>query len=214
MNVRMLVCGFVLGVGTALVSTEILLAGEPGFDDERMKLYQKYSLPGPFHDKMEFFEGEWDATMKIWIEGPDAPPALSTTTISNTLMFGDRFLQTRMAGTINLEINGEVMVIPTEAIGYLGYDNFKEKYVSVWIDSHNTGIHYAEGNIDETGKIFTYFGMMDVWEENARDRPYKMVDRIVDDSTIVTEMHDLMLQGETRIFEMVSKRRRPSSDKP
>lgn len=214
MNVRMLVCGFVLGAGTALVSTEILSAGEPGDDDERLRLYQKYALPGPFHEKMEFFEGEWDVTTKIWMEGPDAPPALSTATVSNKFIFGDRFLQTRMAGTINLEINGEVMTIPTEAIGYLGYDNFKEKYVTVWIDSHNTGIHYAEGNVDKTGKIFTYFGTMDVWQENARDRPYKIVDRIVDDNTIVTEMHDLMRQGETRIFEMVSKRRRPPKVKP
>ena len=213
MNVRMLVCGFVLGAGTALVSTEILSAGEPDFDDARMKLYQKYALPGPFHDKMEFFEGEWDVTTKIWMEGPDAPPALSTATVSHKFMFGDRFLQTTMRGTINLEINGEVMAIPTEAIGYLGYDNFKEKYVSVWIDSYNTGIHYAEGNVDETGKIFTYFATMDVWEENARDRPYKMVDRIVDDNTIVSEVHDLIVQGETRIFEMVSKRRLPPKAK-
>ncbi len=214
MKFRMLLCGFSLGVVAALLSGELLSAGGPRDDDEMMRLYQKYALPGPFHEKLEFFEGEWDVTTKIWMSGPDAPPAVSTSTVSSKLMFGDRFLQTKMRGTMNLEINGEVMPIPMEAIGYVGYDNFKQKYTSVWIDSHNTGIYYAEGNVDETGKVFTYFGTMDVWEENARDRPYKMVDRIIDENTTVSEMHDLMLEGQTRIFEMVAKRRQPVATMP
>ena len=210
----MVVCGFVLGAGTALVSTELL--GEAGDVDmaELMKAYQKYTTPGEGHKRLEFFEGVWEVDMKIWMEGPDAPPALSTATVSNTLMFGDRFLQTESRGTMTMEIGGTVMQIPTEAVGYIGYDIFKEKYVTIWIDSHNTGIYYAEGNVDETGKVFTYFGLMDMWEENARDRPYKIVDRVVDQNTMVTQMYDLMSTDARPIFEMTSKRKQPRKPTP
>jgi hypothetical protein len=96
-----------------------------------------------------------------------------------------------------------------EAIGYIGYDNFKEKYIGIWIDSHSTGIYYSEGTVDETGKLFTYFMEMDEWETGRRGVPYKMTDKVIDNGkTIVSEFHDLtMPDGKTLMMQMTSKRK-------
>jgi hypothetical protein len=75
------------------------------------------------------------------------------------------------------------------------------------VHSGGTGIYYAEGTVDETGKVFTYFANYDEWETDRRGVPYKMQDRIIDENTIVTTMYDLTMKPEeSKVFEMVSKR--------
>ena len=147
-------------------------------------------------------------TTKIWMEGPDEPPNVSHATVWSKAVFGGRFIHTTMKGTMSFEYQGKVIEFPTEAVGYVGYDNFKEKYVSVWIDSNGTAIYYAEGHVDPSGKIFTYYGEMDEWETGQRDKLYKIQTRIVNEDTVIDEMHDLtMADGKTLIFEMVSRRK-------
>lgn len=208
MRSRMLVLGFALGLVTALVSTGSLVAGPK--EDDMMRLFRKYAMPGPYHDRLEIFEGEWDVTTKIWMDGPDSPPVESTAVAQNRLIFGGRFLETRAVGEITFEIDGKPEKFPTEAVGYVGYDNYKEKYVSIWIDGHATGIHTAEGTVDASGKVFTYFGISDDWETGTRNRPFKVVDRIIDEDTTVSEVHDLMMKdGQTLVYETTAKRRKP-----
>ncbi|MHC4415468.1 MAG: DUF1579 domain-containing protein [Planctomycetota bacterium] len=213
MRLRLLICGFVLGMVSAILSGQDF---SPEADDEEaetermMRLWQKYALPGRYHENLEAFVGEWDTTTKIWMEGPENPPMASQATISSVMIFGDRFLQSKMRGSMSFEMRGQVIEVPFEAIGYVGYDNFKQKYVSVWIDSAGTAIYYAEGLPDKSGTVFTYYATMDEWETGQHDKPYKMVDRIVDEDTCVTEMFDLtMAPGETKVMEMVAKRKSP-----
>jgi hypothetical protein len=141
------------------------------------------------------------------MEGPDAPPTESKSKAWCRSAFGGRFIESKEQGTMSMVYKGEVVQVPTESIGFIGYDTFKEKYVSVWLHSGGTGIYYAEGTVDETGKVFTYFATYDEWETGRRGVPYKMVDRIVDENTLVTTMYDLTMKPqESKVFEMVSKR--------
>lgn len=217
MKLRLLALGFVFGVTTALLSSQVL-SGDKSDKAEKadkgaetkqmMELWKKYALPGDYHQKLEVFAGDWDVTTRIWMEGPGEPPNVSNSTVQSELIFGGRFLRTNMRGMMSLEVEGEMMEFPIEAVGYVGYDNFKQKYVSIWIDSHNTGIYYTEGFVDPTGRIFTYIGTMDEWETGQRDKPYKMVDQVISENRIVSQMHDLtMPEGQTRVFEMVAARK-------
>lgn len=211
--------GFAVGIAVSVVTSSALCQDDPdrGAEQNMMRLWQKYALPSEYHDLLEFFVGEWEVTTKIWWEGPDEPPIESQATIWSKLMYGGRFVETQMKGTMYLEIDGQMMPIPIRARGYTGYDNFKEKFIAVWIDSNGTGIYYSEGTVDKTGKVFTYFGTTDEWESGRRDVPFKMVDTIVDENTCVSEMYDLTTgPTQTRIFKMTARRKiegEPQDDK-
>jgi hypothetical protein len=212
MRTRWVAFGFAVGVVASLMTGEVLSqearVNERDAEQERMmKLWEKYALPGPFHEKLQFFVGTWDVTTKYWMEGPEGPPAESKSTMWGRMIYGGRFLETKTRGTMSFEYKGDVVQFPVESVGYIGYDKFKAKYVGIWIDSGSTGIYQAEGTVDETGKVFTYFSMWDEWESGRRNVPYKLVDTIRDENTIVTEFHDLTRpQGKTLLMQMTSRR--------
>ncbi len=211
MRFRTLACGFALGAATALVCTQVVsqVAEDDADRADLMQKWTQFALPGEYHDRFEFHAGKWDSTYTIWMEGPDKPPVISKTVVANTLIFGGRFLETRMRGTTQIEFNGEKMEVPIEGIGYRGYDNFKKKYVQVWVDNGGTGIYYSEGTADESGKVVTYFATTDDWQSGERDKPYKMVETIVDEDTVTLVMYDLtMPPGKDRLFEERSTRRK------
>ena len=211
MRLRWIASGFALGVAMSLVSGPVLSQEAPKQESEEKRVkpaWQKYTLPGKNHERLEYYVGTWDVTTKFWMDGPDKPPTESTATSWCRMIFGGRFVQTDMKGMMTVEIEGRMVPIPMEAVGYLGYDNFKEKYVGIWIDGHGTGIYYSEGTADKKGKVFTYFSMWDEWETGRRNVPYKVTDTILDADTIVTEFHDLTAEsGKTLVMQMKSKRR-------
>ena len=175
--------------------------------EQMMKLWEQYALPGPHHKMLEPFVGTWEVTTRMWMEGPDAPPTESRSTAWCRWIFGGRFVESKSQGTMSMEYKGEVVQVPTETISFIGYDSYKEKYVSVWMHSGGTGISYAEGTANESGRVFTYFATYDEWETGRRGVPYRMVDRLVDENTIVTTMYDLTMEPEaSKVFEMVSRR--------
>jgi hypothetical protein len=175
--------------------------------EQMMKLYEKYALPGPNHKLLEPYIGTWEVTTRMWMEGPEAAPSESKSTVWCRAIFGGRFIESKGQGTMSFEYKGEVVQFPTESVGYIGYDSFREKFVSSWIHSGGTGIYGAEGTVDETGTVFTYFATYDEWETGRRGVPYKMVDRFVGEDTLVSTMYDLTMEPEdSKVFEMVAKR--------
>ena len=204
MRFQTLACGFALGAVSTLFSTQVVsqMAEDDVGGADLMQKWKQFALPGEHHDRFEFHAGKWDSTCTIWMEGPDKPPVIGKTVVSSKLIFGGRFLETRMRGTTRMEFNGETMEVPIEGIGYLGYDNFKEKYVHFWIDNGGTGIYYSEGTSDESGKVTTFFSTVDEWQTGERDKPYKMVQTLIDKDTIKMVLYDLtMPPGRDRVFE-------------
>ncbi len=197
---------------SAALITTVALTQKAEDDADRadfMQKWKRFALPGEYHDRFEHYAGQWDTTFTMWIEGPDKPPVISKTVVSNKLIFGGRFLETRMRGTTQMEFNGEKIEVPIEGIGYRGYDNFKKKYVQFWIDNGGTGVYYSEGTVDESGKVVTYFATVDEWQSGERDKPCKMVETIVDEDTVTLVMYDLtMPPGKDRLFEERSTRRK------
>ena len=96
-----------------------------------------------------------------------------------------------------------------EGRGITGFDNFKKKFLSVWMDSNNTAMYSAEGMLDQTGRVVTFYGRMDEWMTDEHDKTVMYRHRVIDENTFVFEVHDLgIVPGETKVIEMEYRRRK------
>ena len=120
--------------------------------DEMMKAWIAFATPGASHKALEAFAGSWDVKAKTWMI-PGAPPTETAGTSENKMILGGRYLEQRYEGTM--------MGGPFSGIGVTGYDNYKKKFVSTWVDSMGTGIVEMSGSMDKAGKVITSWGMMD-----------------------------------------------------
>ena len=172
-----------------------------------MELWRKYNTPNEHHRKLEIYVGEWKVETKFWMDGIDKPPTVSKGTLTSRLIYGGRFLETEMNCIMLLKLGEVIMEIPIQGRGFTGYDTFKKKYTSSWIDSNSTSMWVAEGFLDKSGKVFTYYGTMDEWLTGEHDKPVKFIDRIINQDTVVSEIHDMSLEPDkTLVMRMVSTR--------
>ena len=82
----------------------------------------------------------------MWCDpDPNAPPMETSGSTETEMILGGRFLVDHTTG----EFNGQKF----EGMGISGYDNIKQKYISVWLDTMGTGMMTAEGQADAKGKV-------------------------------------------------------------
>lgn len=172
--------------------------GSPNME-EMMKKWEAMATPGEHHKLLDQFVGTWDVTSRMWMEGPDKPPMESKGTSKVTWILGGRFIQE--------EASGEMMGKPFAGLGLTGYDNFKNRYVSFWVDNSGTGLYTSEGGYNPQEKTFTYFGKMDDPSTGERDKTVMFVIRAADPNKHIFEMHDLEIGGKsTKVGEMIYTR--------
>jgi hypothetical protein len=160
-----------------------------------MELWQKLGSPGDMHKKLDYFAGEWTTTTRMWMNGHDAPPTETAGTSSAKWILGGRYIMA--------EHTGSIMGMPMEGLHIIGFDNYKNKFVNVWIDNMNTNMLYSEGLLDMTGDVLICYGAMDEWMTDQHDKAVKYVTRRVDDDTYMFEIHDLgIVPGETKVVEI------------
>jgi hypothetical protein len=73
-------------------------------------------------------------------------------------------------------------------MGLMGYDNFKKKYSSIWIDSMSTGIMHMTGTYDAATKTWTAVGE-DIDPSSGKTMKARDTLKIVSDSEQVMEMY-------------------------
>ncbi|MFQ5414886.1 MAG: DUF1579 domain-containing protein, partial [Phycisphaerae bacterium] len=177
------VCGGVVFAGmTALLTSQVLSqdqGGEQGGDSAMWAEAMKYAQPGAFHDHLKPMAGQWDLAVRMRM-APDAPWAESASTSSVKWIMGGRFLLE--------EVRGDAGGMPFEGMGMLGYDNFKKKYVSTWLDNMGTAIMISYGTCDASGKVFTLMGTHDNVFTGKKNDKAKSVTRIVNQDKQVVEM--------------------------
>ncbi len=151
-----------------------------GAMDEKamMEAWAKFATPGDAHKMLATSVGTWDTTVKSWWQ-PGAPPMESKGTAENRMIMGGRFLEGRFTGTM--------MDMPFEGLGYTGYDNYKKKYVSTWMDNMGTGVMTSMGSGDPSGKTMTFTGEMDDPME-GKTKPFKNTFTMVDNDHHTFEM--------------------------
>lgn len=166
--------------------------------DAMMKKWMEVATPGPQHKALESSVGEWEVASKWWM-APDAPPTESKGVSKVRSILGGRFMQE--------DYSGDFMGKPFNGMGLTGYDNFKKKYVSFWIDDAGTGMFTSEGAADPAGKVFTFQGKMDDAMTGEKDKPMKMILRILNANKRVFEMHDLSKGEKSLCGEMTYTRK-------
>lgn len=131
------------------VSEPMPMMQEQGGDepsmDEMMAAWMKAGMPGEQHRALDPFVGNWNATVKMWMD-PAAPPQESKGKMTSAWILGDRYLEQKY--------EGEFMGQPFTGLSIMGYDNAGEAYIGMWIDSMSTAMSISKGQL--SGKTFTF----------------------------------------------------------
>lgn len=145
----MVVAGVVVA-GTAAVRAEDQ-PQQPQMSPEQqaaMAEMMKLGQPGPQHEGLKKMEGNFTAKVKMYMS-PDAPPEESEGKLENHMILDGRYLVGEFQGTM--------MGMSYEGASLVGYDNQRQKWLSIWVDNMSTGAMIMEGEEDESGKV-TYTG--------------------------------------------------------
>jgi len=196
----------VIFAGLLLAQDKPAKDAKPGKDapavniEEMTKKWMAAATPGAAHKALDSQAGEWDLTTKMWTPGTAGPPTETKGTATTKWILGGRFLQS--------DVTGEMMGMPMTGLGITGYDNFKKKYVTYWIDSLGTAMYTAEGTADAAGKVFTYHGKMDEPATGEKDKPVKFIHRVLTADKHVFEIHDVALGANSKAMEMSYTRKK------
>ncbi|MBC8094756.1 MAG: DUF1579 domain-containing protein [Akkermansiaceae bacterium] len=165
---------------------------------EMMKKAEAAGKPGAPHTGLQSMVGEWKAEARFWM-APDAPPVASTGTSKVRAIHGGRFVQEEFTGTF--------MGKPFTGTGITGYDNTKQKFVSIWLDDMSTGMLMTEGTADASGKVFTFEGKMDCAMTGEKNKAVRCILRVESPEKHIFEMHDPSLGEKSRTGEIVYTRK-------
>lgn len=153
----------------------------PAMDEKAMMdMMQKLASPGPGHKKLDFMVGTWNAKTTMWMDpDPKRPPMVSEGTSIHKWVLGGRYLEQRFEGTF--------MGGPFSGVGYTGYDNYRKKYNSTWMDTLATAGMTSSGNFDAAGKVLTSTGKMDD-PSTGKFTPFREKMTIVSNDEVLFEM--------------------------
>lgn len=150
---------------------------------------QDGAKPGPEHEMLKKWEGNWDATMKMMgmeIKG----------TSTYKMELGGLWL----ASTFEAEFFGSKFT----GKGMESYDANKKKFVSVWLDSMSTSPMVLEGAYDKETKKLTMTG--EGPGEGGKVQKIKTVTEFKDENTAHFEMY--MGDVKEPSFTIVYKRKK------
>ena len=118
-------------------------------DEDPMAAMAELAKPGPEHERLQVFLGEWTTRTKAWYD-PAQPPAESGGSATYASVLGGRF--------VRADYRGDMMGMPFTGELTLGYDKARKQYVSTWCDTLSTALEVSRGSCSEDGKVFTLTG--------------------------------------------------------
>lgn len=155
--------------------------------------------PGPKHELLKRFLGEWDVATSFVMGGERSPAERSRMTAS--WMIDGRWLEMRIAGKLMGEDH--------QGCTLLGHDNFKQCYVMTMVSSVDTMMLRAEGRLSREGDVLTVYGQMDEYMTGEHDKMVKYVWRLVSADEFTFEVHDLAIgEPNTMVIESRYTRRK------
>jgi hypothetical protein len=197
MKLRRLLSLIVVGLAAMGLAGVVAQEKKPKMDPA-MEAWMKYANPGEHHKHLQGLIGSWDAKTR-WRPAPGAPVQESTGEAKHSWVLGGRF--------VHLTYESKFMEQPFSGIGYIGYDNYKQKYVSVWMDSMGTLMETAQGTSDAAGKVITLRGEYDDPVSGKTKTP-KSIYRFTSPNQYVLEMYDTGPDGkEFKALEVVHARK-------
>jgi hypothetical protein len=120
----------------------------PGWTLEDMQACMLAGTPGEMHKELAKDVGVWNGKTTMWM-GPGGEAMKSECVSTITPIMDGRY--------IKCEIKGDMPGMgPFDGFGLYGFDNVSQKFVSIWIDNHSTGIMTGTGELSEDGKVMTW----------------------------------------------------------
>jgi hypothetical protein len=104
---------------------------------------QEFQKPGPEHERLKMYEGNWDAVMEMGGQSTKA-------TATYKSICGGMWMAS--------DFQGDLGGIPFQGHGVDGYDQRKKKYVGAWFDSLTSAPLRFEGNYDPKTKLVVMTG--------------------------------------------------------
>jgi uncharacterized protein DUF1579 len=158
---------------------------------------RRFTQPGEHHKALERFLGKWSTEMRFFMGGTPTPPEKGTAEF--TWLMAGRWLESRSKGSM--------MGMPAESFLLMGYDNFKQSYVTTMVSSIDTAMNHSEGDMDPIGKALISYGTLDEYLTGEHDKMVKYVWRFPADDKLVLEVHDLPIgEKNTKVVEIAYTR--------
>lgn len=162
-------------------ASELMAAADPE-QAAMMKKWQAYATPNENHEVLGQMVGEWDHETKWWMS-PDQEPDVSTGKSEISWILGQRYIQH--------DVEGKSMGMPFTGIGITGYDNGKQVYNSIWMDSMSTGMMKGKGQYNPDSNTLTEEGIYTCPLEGQKS--YRSVTTFIDDDHFRFEMFTTMM---------------------
>lgn len=205
MKIPFLALSALLLAGGALFLPQTLQAGQepatpemtPEQQMEMMMAVMAAGQPGEAHAELAKMAGEYDVACKYRMS-PDAEWSDATASSRVSMVLGGRYMVERFEGTFE--------GMPFNGLLFLGYDNTRKEYVSVWMDSMSTRPMVSSGSKDANG-VTTMIGK--VYDPISPDgRVAKHVTIPMGDGRMKFQMYDTIPPvGEVMVMEMVYTRK-------
>jgi hypothetical protein len=141
----------------------------------------KMITPGPEHQLIGKMAGDWTVSGQMWMDPKADPTPIKAGAMHSEMTLGGRFLATTQTG--------EMMGMPYEGHGQMGFDNFRKQYMLTWIDNMGTTISSAAGTADAAGKVISLMGKMDDPSMGKKDEDVKYEYTFKDDKTIQFDIY-------------------------
>ncbi len=163
-------------------------------DAEMMKKAQEYATPGEPHKRLAEMAGKWNYTSKWWMTS-DAKPEESKGTSTMRMIMGGRYLEQNLKGM--------AMGKPFEGHGMTGYDNLKQQYQIIWMDSMSTGIMNATGTYDEATKTLSEKGQYSCPVTEGHTAEYRGETKWIDKNSFTYSMFGKGMNPKGAEFKMM-----------
>lgn len=178
--------GIAIAIAGLLVSTQVVSQeketpqkGAAAGMQEMMAKWAAVNAKGPEHEAFRDMVGKWDTITQMWM-APGVPPTEAPGQAEFRLILDGRFVEQ--------VYKCEAMAF--EGLAITGYDRFKKKYVSIWLDSMSNAMCTTLGTADASGKVFTYYGTVDDPMTGEQDILTKMVLRELSTDKVIAEMYE------------------------
>ena len=169
--------------------------------NEGMARWMQTCQAGQAHERLKELLGSYDTVTRIQMD-PSQPPMELKGSGAFTWLAEGKWIQLEWTGTM---MNGK----PGSVLWVLGYDNFKERYVTTMIDSMQTCMNSASGHFDSSGDDLILWGTIDEPMTPEQDKTVKYVYRGFGKDAFVFEIHDMMIgESNTKVVEIAFKRKR------
>lgn len=165
--------------------------------DAAMKAWMSYMTPGDVHKMLAKDDGEWNEEITVWM-APGAPPTKNTATVSNKMILGGRYQESKHTGNF--------MGMPFEGYGLIGYDNAKKVFVSSWVDNMGTGIMTMEGKWDDKTKTIHFMGKV-TDATTGKETPVRETFSYIDNNKQKMEMFMTQEGKEYKSMEIIFTRK-------